>query len=400
MSAFNQTFRSRIYVRYLPGVVSSPKGIDRIVVGDMSALAFAWKTFALSFMAVLVIILIRGDVVMDVNGEGSISPVADAGVDQRLIGPVHVQFDGTASSDDLEVVDYLWEFTYNGSTEQMVGQRPEFFIAHHGVYEVTLTVTDENAATDNDIVNITVITVPGIIERVTIIGRNNWNDIAWSSPVHDGGSPVVGSIVYRGTTESNMEPTYTDNWVKGWTWDPLAENGFTYYYAVAAINEVGMGPLSHVANGTPIAVPDSPQNLTLEVVDGAIHLAWDPPLWSYGRVNLTGYNVHKGTDPEWLYEAFDVGLNTSYVDEDVEDGVTYYYVVSANSALGGSTVTELMNVTIGDPPVEDGNPETWEVILGFVLIAGMIGGIAYLFHWERQIGKKIDKAEKDKKAED
>ena len=85
--------------------------------------------------------------------------------------------------------------------------------------------------------------------------------------------------------------------------------------------------------GTPMAVPDSPQNLTVQLVDDVVHLEWDPPLWSEGRVDVIGYQVHRGTDPEWLYDTFDVGLNTSFVDEDVEEGVTYYYAIGALSSL-------------------------------------------------------------------
>jgi hypothetical protein len=322
---------------------------------------------------------------MDARGEGLASPVADAGPDQTVTGPAMVTFDGTASTDDLGIESYVWELTYEGETVQLEGPGPEHYFAVHGVYNVVLTVTDGSNATDADTVVVTVVTAPGEIERVSVIGRNNWVEIGWSEPVHDGGSPVIGAIVFRGTTPGTLEPYYSDWWIRGWSWDYLAANGITYYYAVAALNEVGMGPLSEVVNATPMAVPDTPQNLTIEVVDGAVHLEWDPPLWSSGRVNVTGYQVHRGTDPDWLYDTFEVGLDTSYVDEDVEEGVTYYYTVGCDSSFGGSSVTDLMNVTVGEPPAEE--PDWLVTALAMTLVVAVLAvfGVA-LYHGMRWKG--------------
>ncbi|UCC93437.1 MAG: fibronectin type III domain-containing protein [Thermoplasmata archaeon] len=356
----------------------------------MSPVACTFKMVAFAFTMALVVIFLRGDLVMDVQGQVDEPPVADAGPDQEVHGPVHVEFDGTGSTDDIEVMDLEWELVYEGETVSLQGPLAEFFFEVHGEYSVTLTVTDGSGQTDTDEMVVTVKTVPGVIERVTVIGRNNWNDIAWSRPVHDGGSPVVGCIVYRGTSPDDLEPYYSDWIIRYWSWDPLAENGRTYYYAVAAINEVGMGPLSEVASGMPMAVPDSPQNLTLDIVDGTVSLEWDPPLWSEGRVEVIGYQVHKGTDPDWLYETIDVGMNTSFVDEEVEDGTTYYYVVGALSSLGGSSVSELMNVTVGGEDVDDDErqPEWYELVLSFLLIIGLAGLAYFVLRMERNIGKK------------
>jgi PKD repeat protein len=354
----------------------------------MSASVIIWKTLAVSFTLALVVIFLRGDLVMEVRGEVDLPPIADAGPDQEVTGPTQVLFDGTGSSDDFEIANYSWSLTYDDTNTTLEGQRPVFFFAIHGVYEVSLQVTDANGSTDTDTVNITVITVPGEIMRVTVIGRNSWVEIDWDEPVHDGGSPVVGCIVYRGTSPHKLEPYYSDWWIRYWSWDYLATNSITYYYAVAALNDAGMGPLSVIVNATPMAVPDSPQNLTVEVVDGAVHLEWDEPLWTDGRVNVTGYQVHRGTDPEWLYDTFLVGLNTSFVDEDVEEGVKYYYVVGADSSFGGSSVTEVLNVTVGDSPEEDENPESWEIALSFALMGGLAVLLWFILRMERNIGKR------------
>ncbi len=367
-----------------------PEGIGRIVVGDMSAASFAWKTFAVATILALVIIFVRGDLYTDVRGEqpNGLGPSADAGPDQNVTGPTLVQLDGTASVPDAIITEFEWEFQYDGGTVTLNGSRPVFFFEHHGVYPVTLTVTDPERFQDSDVVNITVVTTPGEIINITVIGRNDWVEIGWGKPVHDGGSQVVGSIVYRGTTPDTLEPYYSDWWIRYWSWDSLAVNGQTYYYAVAALNDVGMGPLSHTVNATPMAVPDAPQNFTLEVVERAVHLTWDPPLWSDGRVNVTGYQVHRGIDPDWLYDTFDVGMNTSFVDEDVEEGVTYFYAIGADSSFGGSSITEVANVTIGDVGADEEMSEWWMVAGGFGLLAGLIVIFIFVIRMESRIGKK------------
>lgn len=343
--------------------------------GRVSFRRHVWAPLILAAVLALVIVFLRGDlVILDVDALQDMPPEADAGTDQRVTGPAVVQLDGTGSTDDRGIENYLWEVPYDGSTVQLEGPRPEFIFQLHGVYEVDLIVTDENGATDTDTVNITVVTVPGEITRLTAIGRNGWVELAWDEPVHDGGSPVTGCLVFRGTSPGSMEPYYSDWWIRYWSWDYLAVNGITYYYAVAAVNEAGMGPLSMTVNSTPMAVPDSPQNVTLEVVDGAVHLDWDPPLWTSGRVNVTGYQVHRGTDPEWLYDTFDVGLNTSFVDEDVEEGVTYYYVVGADSSFGGSAVTDVMDVTVGNPPAGEEEGTDW--VVGAIAMALVVGFLA------------------------
>jgi len=332
----------------------------------------------LALVLVMVIVVLRGDLVMEpVDALQDTPPEADAGQDQRVLGPAVVRFDGTGSVDDEGIEHYLWEVPMDGSTVQLEGPRPEFLFRSHGVYQVDLIVTDGNGATGTDSVNVTVITVPGEIPRLTAIGRNGWVELGWAEPEHDGGSPVTGCLVFRGTTPDGLEPYFSDWWIRYWSWDYLAVNGITYYYAVAAVNEAGMGPLSMTVNATPMAVPDSPQNLTLEVVGGAVHLEWDPPLWSSGRVEVTGYQVHRGTDPEWLYDTFDVGLNTSFVDEDVEEGVTYYYVVGADSSFGGSAVTEVVDVTVGQPPTGGGGDTDWMVgAIAMAIVVGLLALVA------------------------
>src|SRR5262249_37948808 len=62
--------------------------------------------------------------------------------------------------------------------------------------------------------------------------------LAWSAPSNNGGSPVTGYNVYRGTTSGGETLLTSLGNVTTWT-DNGAANGTTYYYKVTALNSVG-----------------------------------------------------------------------------------------------------------------------------------------------------------------
>lgn len=82
---------------------------------------------------------------------------------------------------------------------------------------------------------------------VNITGRQA--ALEWSAPTDDGGSPVTGYRIYRGTAPGDAELlaelgvalSYADS---GLEWNT------TYYYTVSALNAAGEGPRSYVASAT------------------------------------------------------------------------------------------------------------------------------------------------------
>lgn len=99
--------------------------------------------------------------------------------------------------------------------------------------------------------------------------------LTWLPPATDGGSPIAGYRIYRGTAsvtlsllaEASAALAYTDTAVMG---------GVTYHYAVSAMNSVGESPRSTTISVTPlfdtmnpavtIAVPSSGAILTTRTV--------------------------------------------------------------------------------------------------------------------------------------
>jgi hypothetical protein len=87
---------------------------------------------------------------------GNSPPIANAGSDQMVVVGDLVSFDGSASWDDMQIVNYTWSFWYDDSLWQLYGVSPTFEFWTAGVYNVTLTVRDEAYQTSSAVVCITV----------------------------------------------------------------------------------------------------------------------------------------------------------------------------------------------------------------------------------------------------
>jgi PKD repeat protein len=85
------------------------------------------------------------------------APTADAGPDQEIELDGQVRFNGDNSTDNVNIVSWVWTFNYNQAQEELQGTHPSFTFELQGTYIVTLTVTDDagNSHTDTLSVKVT-----------------------------------------------------------------------------------------------------------------------------------------------------------------------------------------------------------------------------------------------------
>jgi hypothetical protein len=273
-------------------------------------------------------------------------PVADAGEDMLVDYVTAARFDGSNSTDNKNVSQYVWTFDHDGEPVTLWGEVAYFPFTVHGEYEVTLNVSDAAGNWDTDSITVTVLTPPGPPSSILSIDYDGYVDMAWGEAEHDGGSPVLGYIVYRGTAPDDLQPLYSMDLANRFLRDVHVSNGVTYYYAVAAMNAIWFGPLSEITNSTPIGPVMAPLNFTVNVDDGSINLEWDTPNVTSGMAPVLGFTVFRGTDPDLVEPVANLSVVYNYTDEDVEPGKTYYYAVSTTTYLGAGPITEILNTTV------------------------------------------------------
>jgi fibronectin type 3 domain-containing protein len=137
-------------------------------------------------------------------------------------------------------------------------------------------------------------TVPSEPANVTASANDASVHLTWQQPASDGGSPVTGYRIYRGTAPGPDTLLASVGAVTSFD-DTGLTNGVTYYYRVSAENEVGEGPLSSDASATPTS-PDTPVE-PLPTVDD-FNRPDESPLSDSGRwsnsilsTNELGFNV-------------------------------------------------------------------------------------------------------------
>jgi parallel beta-helix repeat protein len=133
-------------------------------------------------------------------------PVANAGADMTLFMSVGTQitFNGSASSDNVDVVSYTWTLV-DVTSRTLTGITPTYTFTGPGVYTVTLNVSDAAANYATDTV---VVTVLDDVDPVADAGLDQ-NTLAGATVTFDGSgsSDDVGIVNYTWTFTDGTEKT-------------------------------------------------------------------------------------------------------------------------------------------------------------------------------------------------
>jgi fibronectin type 3 domain-containing protein len=227
-------------------------------------------------------------------------------------------------------------------TDSSVTNGTEYF------YEVAAVNTIGESPVSNE-VSETPATVPGAPTGLTATAGDGEVLLNWSPPDSDGGSPITGYNVYRGTA-SGGESFYASTTDASTTFtDSSVTNGTEYFYEVAAVNTIGESDVSDEVSATPTGttatVPDAPTNLTARVRGHSIQLYWSPPT-SDGGSPITGYDIYRGTSSG--SETFLTSVSaaaTGFKDTSTLRRTDYWYYVVAINAVGESDPSDEASAT-------------------------------------------------------
>jgi PKD repeat protein len=170
------------------------------------------------------------DVFLTVIPTESELPVPDAGPDTDTLQFVEFGFDGTGSTDNVEVILWSWTFVYNGTNVTLEGPTPTYTFDIPGRYEIVLNVSDMAGNWATGRMNLTVIDIlPPVAvtgpsrtidqhQEVKFDGSNSTDNVGvveWSWSFQDGDETKVLSgprptYVFKEAGEYLVELTVTD----------------------------------------------------------------------------------------------------------------------------------------------------------------------------------------------
>jgi fibronectin type 3 domain-containing protein len=200
-----------------------------------------------------------------------------------------------------------WSETWNFTVANAIGQSPS---APTGVNAV---------AGDSQI----------IISWNSVSGATSYN-LYWST------SPGVSRVSYTEKIPNVTSPfTHTGRM-----------NGTTYYYVVTGVNNCGESIESSQVATLAGQIPSLPTGVNATAGDGQVSISWN------SVSGATSYNLYWSTSPGVNKTT---GTKISNVTSPYSytgriNGTTYYYVVTAQNALGESSESSQVSATPGHPP--------------------------------------------------
>ncbi len=239
---------------------------------------------------------------------------------------------------------------------------------HYAVAAVTSFGEGSRSAT----VSAMPIGLPGPPVDLATVPGDGQVTLSWSAPEKDGGSPVISYVIMRGTSPEDL--TRLSQVMDTLSYlDDEVTNGQTYYYAIAAVNDVGEGALTDVVEATPFrppTVPGKPYMLAGESKDGKVELTWAEPE-DDGGSPLTGYVVHRGESVESMEVVATLGVLTSWTDEDAKRGTAYLYSVAALNEHGQGEPFDEIEIKVPKKEEESPGPGLVAALAALVL-AGLV----------------------------
>ncbi|MCD6110089.1 MAG: fibronectin type III domain-containing protein, partial [Thermoplasmata archaeon] len=141
-----------------------------------------------------------------------------------------------------------------------------------------------------------------------------------------------------------------------------------YFYYVTALNIKGESRPPSIVSANPTAPPSPPTNINISSGDNFVLLSWEEPE-DNGGLPIEEYRIYRGVNSVILSLLTTLPPDAnSFNDTEVENGITYYYYVTASNLRGESTPSKTVSARPVGPPSP---PQNISAVAGtsFVLLS-------------------------------
>ncbi len=231
------------------------------------------------------------------------------------------------------------------------------------------------------------VTPPASPSGLSATGNDGSVSLDWNN---NSENDLNGYRVYRSTSSGGGYSDISGLIGSSSYFDGGVNNGTTYYYVVTAEDNSGNeSGNSSEASATPESAADTtppanPTGLSATGGNGIVSLDWN----NNGESDLNGYRVYRSTSSGGGYSSIS-GLvgSSAYTDTSVNNGTTYYYVVTAEDNSGNeSGDSSEANATPQDP----GGSGTVETIFFEGFESGNFSAGGWLTSGNIRISSKAD----------
>jgi fibronectin type 3 domain-containing protein len=186
--------------------------------------------------------------------------------------------------------------------------------------------------------------------------------VSWEAPRAniDGSTPVnlLGYNIYRATAsqpEVSPKPINQDLIATTKYQDRTFKFGQRYTYLVRTVSLGSEGKPVESLNSNSVEVapvdtyaPSAPSHISPVASAGRISFFWPANL----EADVAGYTIYRSTDPNlpkrsWIKLTPTLYTRTTFTDENVENGRTYYYYITATDTAGNESLpSEVVSETV------------------------------------------------------
>lgn len=210
---------------------------------------------------------------------------------------------------------------------------------------------------------------PGPPSGVMYVPGDGYVEMTWSPPASDGGSDVIGYIIYRTDIDHQDIEKVAETGSVSYYKDVTVVNGGSYVYAVVSLNDIGESLQVWSEAVGPVGVPGTPGDLVITADGSVVSMTWSAPA-DDGGSDIILYRVRRvleGGTPV-LVGVVEAGT-TSFTDAlEKEDGIYTYSVVAVND-IGESNTPASLDIEV---KVEEDERGFLAGNIGLVLTVPMI----------------------------